>query len=64
MEEILKQEEELGIKFDAIAMAVGSGGTYAGLYYGNYINENVAKIYGINVCDNSEFFLKIVYWNY
>lgn len=56
MEEILKQEEELGIKFDAIAMAVGSGGTYAGLYYGNYINENVAKIYGINVCDNSEFF--------
>lgn len=35
MEEILEQEKELGIKFDAIVVTVGSGGTYAGLYYGN-----------------------------
>lgn len=56
MEEILKQEKEMGIKFDAIVMAVGSGGTYAGLYYGNYINNNSATIYGINVCDNKNFF--------
>lgn len=56
MEEILEQEKEMEIKFDAIAMAVGSGGTYAGLYYGNSINNNPATIYGVNVCDNRDFF--------
>lgn len=60
MKEILAQEDELGIKFDAIVLAVGSGGTYAGLYYENYVSENPSTIYGINVCDNSEHFQKIV----
>src|SRR5690554_5327345 len=40
MEEILRQEKEIGIKFDAIAVTVGSGGTYAGLYYANHVNNN------------------------
>ena len=35
MKEIKKQEKELGIKFDRIVAAVGSGGTYAGLCMGN-----------------------------
>ena len=35
MEEIKEQEKELGIKFDRIVAAVGSGGTYAGLCMGN-----------------------------
>lgn len=56
MEEILRQEEELGIKFDAIGVAVGSGGTYAGLYYANHVNNNDAVIYGINVCNDGDYF--------
>lgn len=60
MEEILEQEKELGIKFDAIVVTVGSGGTYAGLYYGNYIRDNPAKIYGFNICDTKEHFQKVI----
>lgn len=60
MEEILDQEKELGIKFDAIVTAVGSGGTYAGLYYANHIKNNDAKIYGVNVCDDAEYFKNVI----
>lgn len=60
MEEILQQEKEIGIKFDAITLAVGSGGTYAGLYYGNYINKNAATIYGFNISADKEHFQKVV----
>ena len=60
MEEILKQEEEMGLKFDAIVVTVGSGGTYAGLYYGNHINNNPAAIYGFNICDSSDYFKDVV----
>lgn len=56
MEEVLNQEKELGIKFDAIAVAVGSAGTYAGLYYVNHIKKNNAVIYGINVCNDADYF--------
>jgi len=56
LEEILKQEKELGIKFDAIVTAIGSGGTYAGLFYANEVNKNTANIYGVNVCDDAEYF--------
>lgn len=60
LEEILTQEKEMDIKFDAIVTTVGSGGTYAGLYYGNYINNNDAVIYGINICDDEEYFKNVV----
>jgi D-cysteine desulfhydrase len=60
MDEILKQEKELGIKFDAIVVTVGSGGTFAGLYYGNHINDNWATIYGFNICDTKEHFQDVV----
>lgn len=60
MEEILEQEKELEIKFDAIVLGVGSGGTYAGLYYGNYVNNNPATIYGINITGTREYFQKTV----
>ncbi|ABR46819.1 pyridoxal phosphate-dependent enzyme, D-cysteine desulfhydrase family [Alkaliphilus metalliredigens QYMF] len=56
MEEILEQEAELDVKFDAIVTAVGSGGTYAGLFYANKLRKNEAKIYGINVCDDADHF--------
>lgn len=59
MKEIKKQEKELGIKFDRIVAAVGSGGTYAGLCMGNaeFFNGE-KKITGFNVCDDAEFFKK------
>ena len=50
----------MNIKFDAIVATVGSGGTYSGLYYGNKVNNNSAIIYGINICDDSEYFKDVV----
>ena len=59
MKEIKEQEKELGIKFDRIVAAVGSGGTYAGLCMGNaeFFNGE-KKITGFNVSDDAEFFKK------
>lgn len=56
MEEILAQEKELGIKFDGIFIAIGSGGTQAGLLLGNKILCSTSQIYGINVCDDEDYF--------
>jgi D-cysteine desulfhydrase len=61
MEEIIQQEKELGIKFDTIVTAVGSGGTYGGLILANELYEHDAKIYGINVCDDAEYFQNRIY---
>ena len=57
--EILEQEKKLGLKFDAVVCAVGSGGTYSGLYLGNRIFEAGKKIVGITVCDNKDYFTKV-----
>lgn len=56
MEEILTQEKELGIHFDGIVTAVGSGGTYSGLFLAAKILNYHGKIYGFNVCDDKEYF--------
>jgi len=56
MNEIIEQEKEMGVKFDAVVTAVGSGGTYAGLFYGNRLSGNEAHIFGFNVCDDAEYF--------
>ncbi len=56
MEEILAQEKQMGVKFDAIVLAVGSGGTYSGLFYANKAKENEAKVYGFNICDDAAHF--------
>lgn len=61
MEEIIKQQKEMGIRFDGIVLAVGSGGTYAGLYLANKIFNNSGRIHGINVCDNEEYFVNKIY---
>lgn len=58
VKEIITQEEELGVKFDAILCATGSGGTYSGLAIGNKIYGAGAKIIGITVCDNKDYFIK------
>jgi D-cysteine desulfhydrase len=61
MEEIIEQQKKMGIHFDGIVLAVGSGGTYAGLQLANKAFKNKGKIYGINVCDNEEYFVNKIY---
>lgn len=56
MEEIMEQEEELNISFDCIVLAVGSGGTYAGLWLANKLHNHPADVYGVNVSGNAEYF--------
>lgn len=47
--EIVQQEEQMNIKFDSINLAIGSGGTYAGLWYGNEQDESKREIIGYSV---------------
>lgn len=54
--EISAFESETGIGFDYICLAVGSGGTYAGLWFANNINSSKKHILGFAVCDDSELF--------
>lgn len=58
--EILDQEKSMGIEFDAIAVAVGSGGTYAGLVYGDEMNGCKKDIIGFNIAATSDEFKVIV----
>lgn len=55
--EIMDQEKELGFKFDSIIIAAGSGGTYAGLLLGKLLAGHPVNIFGINVCDDEEYFI-------
>ncbi len=48
-EEILDQEKALGLKFDTICTAVGSAGTYAGLWLGNLLHGAQKQIVGMNI---------------
>ena len=47
--EIMRQERELGIKFDTICIADGTGGTYSGLYAANEVFRGGKNIVGFNV---------------
>jgi D-cysteine desulfhydrase len=58
VEEIMAQEKELGINFDAMVCAVGSGGTHAGLILGKKTAKWECSIIGINICDDAEYFAK------
>jgi len=58
IEEIRSQEQQLGLTFDAIVCAVGSGGTYAGLLLGRNLFGLFAEIIGFNVCDDAAYFVK------
>ncbi|MFD1413647.1 D-cysteine desulfhydrase family protein [Oceanobacillus jeddahense] len=54
--EIMKQEVEMGIHFDSINLAIGSGGTYAGLWYANEEADTKKKIIGYSVDQIAEVF--------
>ncbi len=50
--EIANQAQELGVAFDSIVSATGSGGTYAGLTYGAKLFLPGARSIGVGVCDD------------
>ncbi len=58
MEEIMQQEKEMGIHFDAIVLTVGSGGTYSGMFLGNKIMKNNSEVYGINISETADYFVE------
>lgn len=60
MDEIVNQEKKLEVQFDTVVVATGSGGTYAGLYLSNKINDYGKKVVGFAVCDNNEYFTDVV----
>ncbi|PHK49689.1 D-cysteine desulfhydrase family protein [Staphylococcus edaphicus] len=54
--EILKQQTEMNIVFDSINVAVGSGGTYTGLWYGCMTNKASTQIIGYAVNKSANIF--------
>lgn len=58
MEEIAAWEKSSGAPFDVIAVAVGSGGTLAGLAAGKVESGVQAELWGFPVCDNNAYFEK------
>lgn len=54
--EILDFERESGIVFDAVCLAVGSGGSHAGLLFANRQTGSKKRIVGFAVCDDRETF--------
>ena len=61
MNEILEQEKEMGITFNTIVVATGSGGTYAGLYLANEVKKLGKRVIGMAVCDDTEYFTNIAH---
>lgn len=54
--EIIDQEQQLDIFFDSINVAIGSGGTYAGLWYANELKEAHKRIIGYSVNHTADTF--------
>ncbi|MDD7362776.1 MAG: D-cysteine desulfhydrase family protein [Peptoniphilus sp.] len=48
-DEILEQEEEMGVRFDTVVAVAGSGGMLSGLVYGNALSGAKKDIVGISV---------------
>ncbi|GAU77538.1 1-aminocyclopropane-1-carboxylate deaminase/D-cysteine desulfhydrase [Fusibacter sp. 3D3] len=55
-QEIKMQEEALSIQFDTLVTAVGSGGTYGGLFLGNLLDHSAKKIIGFNISSTPDYF--------
>jgi D-cysteine desulfhydrase len=61
MKEILEQEKQLGIQFNTIVVATGSGGTIAGLYLANELLNLGKRVVGMAVCDDTKYFTDVAY---
>ena len=59
MQEILEQEKKLGITFNTIVVATGSGGTIAGLHLANELGRLGKRCIGMAVCDDVRYFTDI-----
>lgn len=59
-DEIIQQEKEMKITFDAVFHASGTGTTQAGLIVGNKINKSMKSIIGISVARNEERGIEVV----
>lgn len=57
--EVLEQEKQLNIEFDAYVCAVGSGGTYSGLLLGSKFYAPDKQVIGFNVCDDLAYFQEV-----
>lgn len=60
-EEIAVQLKKKNLKIDHIIVAVGSGGTYAGLLLGKFMYDLRPEIHGINVCDDEAYFVNKIF---
>ena len=56
IEEIMEQEKEIGVHFDAIIDTVGSAGSYAGLVVGNALYGGNFDIIGISIGADAAYF--------
>ena len=59
MKEIVAQEREMGVRFDTVVVATGSGGTLAGLQLSNLVNGYGKRVIGVCVCDDEAYFQEI-----
>jgi D-cysteine desulfhydrase len=59
-EEIAQAERDLGVRFDAVVHAVGSGGTSAGLEIGLRMFDVRTRLWGVPVCDDGGYFRGVV----
>ena len=60
MEEIVAQESILGVHFDTIVVAEGSGGTHAGLHLANKLHQYNKRVVSFCVCDDRNYFVEAV----
>lgn len=63
IQEIMEQEKEMNLHFDAIVDTVGSTGTYAGLVVGNALYQGGFDILGFSISDTRAEFQKQSYEN-
>lgn len=61
MEEIALQEKDMGFQFDRVVMAVGSGATYAGLFYANRMMGRSTAITGFNISGDAAYFQETIH---
>ncbi len=60
-EELAEQLKRMKLKIDHIVIAVGSGGTYAGVLLGKFLFDLPAELHGINVSDNESYFVNKIF---